>query len=241
MWLSWIVVLSGAPGAAPVPELSDMADLIPKAVIDMRYATQDNFFGMKAYPVARCLLRPSLAQKLVKAQAWLDAKHPGLRLMFKDCYRPNSVQKLLWNAVKGTPKRRYVANPNTKTGSIHSYGAAVDVTLADAEGHELDMGTPFDHLGPEAEPRHEARLLKAKRLSRDQINNRLILRHAMRKGAKIRMIRNEWWHFNEYSAKEIRSHYSRLDVPLEAIPHSRAPNPAKRGQPLENRIDSSSR
>lgn len=201
--------------AAP-PVLVDVAKLDDRFRLDIRYATEDNFFGKKVYPTARCLLRPEVAKMVVKAQAWLDEHHAGYRLLFKDCYRPDHVQHVLWDAVKGTKKARYVANPNTKTGSIHSYGAAVDLTLADEDGKEVDMGTPYDHLGPLAEPRHEARYLKSGKLTKKQVDARLVLRNAMTKGGGFVIIRNEWWHFNAASSKTIRRRYERLDLPFSA-------------------------
>ncbi len=196
------------PGEQP---LVDVRELDPRWVFDLRYATEDNFFGQKAYPVAACFLRKNVAAKMVAAQRWIDVKHPGHVLMFKDCYRPDRVQWILWAAVKDTPKRAYVANPNKKLGSIHSYGAAVDVTLADADGKELDLGTPYDFLGAEAEPRHEAKLRAAGKLTDEQLARRRILREAMRR-AGLRSIPNEWWHFNAPLAGA-----SRLDVPFESL------------------------
>ena len=218
MMLVVVCALSVAQvSATQGPELVDVTRIDGRFATDIRYATKDNFFGQKVYPQARCLLRPSVAKKMQRAQRWLDKNHPGLRLLFKDCYRPHSVQFVLWNAVKGTSKARYVANPNGRTGSIHSYGAAVDVTLADQDGRELDMGTPYDHLGRLAQPRHEAEYLKAGRLTKRQLKNRRILRAAMRR-AGMRGIRNEWWHFNEGTSKQVRARYKRLDVPFDAIP-----------------------
>lgn len=217
---AWLIGLAlAAPGHAE--SLVDVASLDPRFGFDIRYATADNFFGQVAYPEARCLVLRPVGQSLTKAQAFLDEHHPGLRLLFKDCYRPDSVQALLWNAVKGTPKARYVANPNTRTGSIHSYGAAVDLTLMDAEGRELDMGTAYDHLGPKAEPRHEERLLEAGELNPEQVKNRRVLRRAMRNAGFIGL-RNEWWHFNAFSARKTRSQFPRLDVPFSAVPRPSA-------------------
>ncbi len=198
--------------------LVDVQPLHPRFKIDIVYATKDNFAGVVAYPEARCVLRQSVAERMVAAQEWLDAKHPGHGLLFKDCYRPNRVQHVLWNAVKDTPKRAYVANPNTKTGSIHSYGAAVDLTLYGPDGRELDMGTEYDHLGKLAEPRHQGRFVLAGRLTRQHVANRALLRDAMLIAAKMRPIPNEWWHFNADTAKNVRAKYRRLDVPFSAIP-----------------------
>jgi len=212
-----LILMCAAPPAAAA-DLVDVAGLDRRFLLDIRYATADNFFGQKVYPEARCLLRREVAKQVVEAQHWLDEHHPGLRLMFKDCYRPDPIQHVLWDAVKGTSKAAYVANPNTATGSIHSYGAAVDLTLADADGKELDMGTPYDHLGKLAEPRHEARFVKNGELSQEQVDRRQILRTSMTVGGGFSMIRNEWWHFNAAPAAQIRKKYRRLSVPFNAVP-----------------------
>ncbi|MCB9655926.1 MAG: M15 family metallopeptidase [Deltaproteobacteria bacterium] len=200
--------------------LVDVASLDDRFILDIRYATNDNFFNQKVYEAPRCILLAPVAERMLKAQRWLDEHHRnlGLRLMFKDCYRPNHVQFIMWKAVAGTPKARYVANPHTKTGSIHSYGAAVDLTLADAEGRELDMGTPYDFLGRLAEPRHEAAYLADGKLTPDQVQHRRILRSAMVEGGGMHTIPNEWWHFNAAPAKVIRTRHRRLDVPFSNVP-----------------------
>lgn len=219
---------TGAPPPATPPSadapLVDMAGAHPSFRLDIRYATDDNFAGRRIYPVARCLLRPEVARRMQQAQDWLDRKHRGFGLMFKDCYRPHSSQRILYNAVRGTKKARYVANPDTSTGSIHSYGAAVDVTLH-RDGREVDMGTPYDHLGPLAEPRHERRFVRSGRLTKAQVFHRRILRRAMVEGAGMKIIRNEWWHYNVASAREVRKRYPRLDLPL-TVDVPPAPKPA---------------
>lgn len=212
------MVYASFPTSVPEGEepLVEVAKLSPKFRFDIRYATSDNFFGKKVYPSPRCLLRKGVGERMVAAQAWLDEHHPGLVLLFKDCYRPNRIQHVLWDAVKGTPKSKYVADPNTKLGSIHSYGAAVDLTLADAAGKELDMGTPYDFLGPLAEPKREAEFLAAKKLTAAHVANRKILREAMTRTG-MRILPHEWWHFDAAPGPEVRKKYSRLDVPLEAV------------------------
>lgn len=207
-----VLLVASSTSAEPLVRVD--AGLHPAILVSLPYATSDNFFGRKVYPVERCLLRARVAAKMLAAQRLLDREHPGLRLMFKDCYRPDSVQRVMWRAVAGTPKSGYVANPNTPTGSIHSYGAAVDVTLADASGRELDMGTPHDFLGKLAEPRHEARFLAEGKLSEAQLASRKILREVMRR-AGMRSIPNEWWHFDDGTHAEVRARYERLDLPLE--------------------------
>ena len=202
-----------AAAAAAGPLLVDAAAALPGLRIDMPYARRDNFTGQVLYPSARCLLRPAVVAMLGRAQAQLAARDPSLGLVAKDCYRPESVQRRLWAAVRGTRRQGYVANPNGGMGSVHSYGAAVDVSLVDASGQELDLGTPYDFLGPRAEPRREAEQLAAGLLTPQQVALRAALRAAMR-AAGFKSIPNEWWHFDAWRAAALRQRYRRLDVPL---------------------------
>ena len=129
-----------------------------------------------------------------------------------------SIQRELYAAVAGTPRAGYVANPDGPTGSVHTYGAAVDVSLMDVHGQEVDMGTPFDHVGRLAQPRYEAAYLRAKKLTRRQVAHRHMLRRAL-VAAGFRTIRNEWWHFDAVQGAALRRRYTRLDVPLADVPH----------------------
>lgn len=195
--------------------LTDPLTLDPTLRLDLRYATDDNFAHTQLYPVARCLLRPEVARMLAKAQGYLAAQQPGHTLVLKDCYRPRSVQARLWSVVRGTKQQGYVADPNgPRGGSVHSYAAAVDLTVADAEGHELDMGTPFDYLGRLAEPRREAAYAASGELTAAQLRNRKLLRAAMVQGGGFRAIPNEWWHFDAWQGAALRQRYQALDVPL---------------------------
>jgi D-alanyl-D-alanine dipeptidase len=215
------LVLSLATLAAPPSPSADEALVVlgriePRWRFDLVYARADNFAGRVVYTHAVCALRQSVALRLRDAQRYLDRHHAGLVLLFKDCYRPDHAQRLLFAAVRGTPKARYVADPRGARGSMHSYGAAVDVTLADAEGRELDLGTPHDFLGALAEPRLEARFVADGKLTSAQVERRAILRAAMRAGG-MRSIPNEWWHFDAGRHDEIVARYTRLDVALDAI------------------------
>ncbi|MBI2375381.1 MAG: M15 family metallopeptidase [Deltaproteobacteria bacterium] len=216
----WVLVLGRSASAEPpkvVPAgeepLVELTRLDPKIQVDLVYATSENFAGVKLYPVARCLLREGVAKKIAKAQVWLDQHRPGWLLRMKDCYRPDAAQWLLFRAVKGTSKARYVADPRRPAGSLHSRGASVDVTLSDGQS-ELDMGTPHDFLGELAEPRHESRFVSNGSLSARALENRRALRAAMR-WAGMRGILREWWHFDDDKAEAVVAKYSRLDVPLE--------------------------
>ena len=118
--------------------------LSPEILLDMKYATADNFLGQVVYDCAECYLRKATAQALVAAQKDFVAQGYSLKLF--DCYRPLSVQKKMWKILPGT---HYVANP--AKGSKHNRGAAVDLTLVEiATGKEVDMGTPFDTFSPKA-------------------------------------------------------------------------------------------
>ncbi len=211
-----LALLLAVIAAAPA-DLVDAAQKEPRWILDIKYATTDNFTGQKLYPVARCLLRAEVAEMLVRAQKWLDAHHPEHVLMLKDCYRPAHIQHVMWKVVEGTSMQPYVANPNSKTGSVHNYGAAVDLTLAKG-GKEVDMGTPYDHLGILAEPRHEARFLAEGKLTQAQVDARHVLRDAMVQGGGFLALPNEWWHFDALQGKALRQKYEKLDVPLQAVP-----------------------
>lgn len=149
---------------------------------DMRYATSNNFLKETVYPCDNCLVRSQVAQALIKANDQFKKK--GYKIKFYDCFRPVDVQKKMW-AIK--PDSRYVANPN-KSGSIHNRGAAVDITLVDASGKELDMGTEFDHFGEEA---HHAYT----KLSEQVLANRKLLKTIMEQSGFVAQS-TEWWHYN---------------------------------------------
>jgi D-alanyl-D-alanine dipeptidase len=111
--------------------------------VDLRYATRDNFVGKSVYGGLDCaFLRREAAAGLLQARDWLQAARPGWCLRVLDALRPQRVQEALYAELAGTPLARYLAAP--ERGSIHSFGMAVDLTLVDAAGHELDMGAAFE-------------------------------------------------------------------------------------------------
>ena len=149
-------------------------------VLDLKYATTDNFLKQKVYDCPECFLRTNTAKALVKANQ--DFIKLGFRIKLYDCYRPLDVQKKMWQILPGT---NYVANP--KKGSKHNRGAAVDLTLVDLKGNDLDMGTKFDFFGPEA---HHTYL----KHSREVLTNRKLLKETLEKH-NFKSIYNEWWHY----------------------------------------------
>jgi D-alanyl-D-alanine dipeptidase len=186
-------------------ELIDIQKLEPSILIDLKYATTDNFTGKVIYPdLHQAYFHPVAANKLAKAQQLLQGQHPGFSLLVYDAARPLHIQETLWKAVKETPLSRYVAHPD-KTG-LHNYGMAVDLTIADSLQIPLDMGTPFDYFGKKAGINHEDSLLMIGLLTREQINNRRILRNVMRQ-AGFYAIEGEWWHFNACSLSEAKEKY----------------------------------
>jgi D-alanyl-D-alanine dipeptidase len=191
------LLLAATPAPPPGGELVDVAALLPRAVLDIRYATPDNFTGQVLYPAARCLLRAEVAARLAKAAARLEAA--GYRLRLYDCYRPLSVQWKMW---KVFPKPGFVANP--KTGSIHNRGGAVDVGLSAPDGTELKMPTAFDAFVKEAYADAVEGIPAELRERRDR------LRGAMEaEGFKVN--RMEWWHYEAAGARG----FPLLDVPLD--------------------------
>lgn len=197
------------PAAPPVPGLVDATTVVPALQVELRYSTPDNFLGKDVYgDLEACRLQGPAAQKLAEADRLLRATHPELRLHAWDCARPHAVQVAMWAIVKGTPQQGYVADP--ARGSVHNFGCAVDLTVATEAGVPIDMGTPFDHFGIEAQPRHEAELVAAGKLSEAQVANRRILRDAMT-GAGFLAIPNEWWHFDCLPAAEARARFPMVE------------------------------
>ncbi|MCB1178907.1 MAG: M15 family metallopeptidase [Leptospiraceae bacterium] len=189
--------------------LVDVKKLIPKVIVDLKYSGKDNFLGEDMYgDLKNCYLQKEVAYKLKKSYNYLQKIKKGYTFYIYDGARPLRVQKFMWEKVKGTPQQPYVADP--KNGSIHNFGSAIDLTLADENGKELDMGTEFDFFGDLAEPRLESKLLKEGKLTLEQIKNRKLLREVMSiSGFKVRP--NEWWHFNAYGIREVKKKYGILN------------------------------
>lgn len=185
--------------------LIDVRTIDPTIRVVLPYASNDNFTKQILYESSQyAYLQPEVAEMLAKASQLLREKHPKYRLLVWDAARPLSVQQKMWNIVKGTPDNIYVANP-AKTG-LHNYGTAVDVTLTNDLGIELDMGTPYDFFGLAAQPAHEKQMIKQGKLTQTQLDNRLLLRSVMNQAGFITYQR-EWWHFNACSLSEAKSKY----------------------------------
>lgn len=210
-------------------KLVDIRSVDSTIRVNLKYSTPDNFIGENVYGgLAVCYLRREAAEKLATAQRLLKEKRPGYSLLIYDALRPRRIQNRMWSIVKGTPRQPYVANP--KTGSVHNFGAAVDLTIVDDRGVELDMGTPFDYFGAKAQPRYEAMFLHPELLKKTtldtilrkqieddlkmrgalqqlQVENRRLMRGIMIK-AGFRPIANEWWHFDAFPVDEVRKRFT---------------------------------
>lgn len=159
--------------------LVDLAQFIPDAVIDMRYASANNIAGQalqQSLTVAK--LDEHVARRLALVAEQLTAQ--GLRLVIWDAYRPKSVHVQLQEL---QPDARYVAK-----NSNHCKGLAVDVTLANTEGRYLDMGTDHDEFSQRAH-------INTGGLSAMQVANRRILTVSMESAGFVRWP-YEWWHFD---------------------------------------------
>ncbi|SJZ57692.1 D-alanyl-D-alanine dipeptidase [Porphyromonas circumdentaria] len=188
----------------------EVTTLAPEIVIDLRYATTDNFTGQQLYTdLNKAYLEKGFAQRIAKAQTILSRRRPGYRLVIFDAARPISVQRKMYALVANTPLKIYVANGDR--GGRHNYGVAVDLSIVDEKGNLLDMGTPFDHFGEEAHTDKEEQLVKAGRISPQAKANREFLRQIMAE-VGLRCYHREWWHFQErIDMKEVRRRYSLLN------------------------------
>lgn len=176
------------PSPTPLADLADdelvrVSDYAPDIIIDLRYATQDNFTGQVIYDFDEAYLRCGTLKKLIEVQA--ELMEAGRRLVILDAYRPVAAQFALWEAC---PDPVFVANPNYGYSS-HSRGNTVDVTLADAEGVLLPMPSEFDEFSALADRDYSD-------ASAEGAENARLLENAMvRRG--FHAYSAEWWHYTD--------------------------------------------
>ena len=184
----------------------NVRELDPTLQVSLMYARADNFVGSVLYDDLRqAYLHPEAAAALVKAQKRLKQLRPELSLKIYDAARPMHIQQKMWNKVKNTSMKIYVSNP-AHGGGLHNYGLAVDITLCDAKGDSLPMGTKIDHLGIAAHIDQESLLVAKGTISKRAQQNRQLLRQVMRY-AGFKPLRTEWWHFNFKSRAEAKRLY----------------------------------
>jgi D-alanyl-D-alanine dipeptidase len=152
-------------------------------------------------------LHVDAAAALERVVTWLAAKRPGCTALVLDALRPQRVQQQLWDALAGTGLQMYLANP--ERGSIHSYGMALDITILDEHGRELDMGTGFDDMTELSHPKLEEGFLQTGALSEVQVAHRRLLREAMFQAGFVG-INTEWWHFDCGDRNLVRQTFRRV-------------------------------
>lgn len=187
--------------------LVDIQKVIPGILVDLRYSDTANFLHADVYDdLEKVYLQPDVAEKLKLAQQYLKEKDSSLSLLVFDGVRPRSVQQKMWDMVDIplAERGKFVSNP--AKGSLHNYGAAVDVTIADVSGNELDMGTPFDDPSQLAYPTMEKHFLESGELTQEQVKNRQLLRSVLIKAGFFN-IQTEWWHFNSCYREEAAVKY----------------------------------
>ena len=168
--------------------LVEITEVTHNIILDMRYATENNFTGQTIYDCDRCFLRP---EALVLFEKAIDlAAAQGYRFKILDAHRPQYAQERLWEVC---PNPDYIANP--ASGSHHTRGVAVDLTLVDSDGQELDMGTPFDSF--DTASHHGSQVI-----STAAARNRYLLLGIMMSAGWDFYV-NEWWHYQMYKPREI--------------------------------------
>ena len=165
-------------------KMTNLQELIPNIILDLRYATKNNFMGRRMYPkkINYSFLRSPAAQALAHVQKELNTMGYGLKVF--DAYRPYSVTEKFWELVHDD---RYVADP--KKGSGHNRGIAVDLTIVELNTkHELKMPTGFDNFTDSAH--HDFM-----NLPNDVLKNRELLKKTMEKYGFVAFA-TEWWHYS---------------------------------------------
>lgn len=166
----------------PENALVDLEKYIPGILLDIRYATINNFTGQKVYYAARAYARKPVADSLIKIQNELESKGLGLKIF--DAYRPYSATLKFYEVY---PDTNFVAAP--WRGSMHNRGCAVDVTLIDLKTRkELEMPTPFDDFSVKAGQLYMD--LPANVLQNRQLHRDIMIRHG------FIQYNPEWWHYN---------------------------------------------
>jgi len=189
-------------------KLTNVQQLDSNIWVDLKYSTSDNFLKSNVYGgLTRAYLHPEVASKLVDAQKILSDQKPGWHIVLLDATRPLSIQKIMWDQINvpNTERSKYLSEP--RYGSLHNYGAAVDVQLLNENNQLVDMGTPFDSFEKLSYPIYELEYRRNGQLSEAAYQNRIFLRKLMNQ-AGFTSITTEWWHFNSCTRKEAKKRYT---------------------------------
>jgi D-alanyl-D-alanine dipeptidase len=170
----------------PIPnddEIVKIIDYIPNIVIDLKYATTDNFTGKVIYDFTDAYLRYGTIRKLMNVQDKLNEL--GYTLVIWDAYRPVEAQWTLWNVY---PDSTYVANPNTGYSS-HNRGNTIDITIQKLDGESVEMPTGFDEFSKKANRDYSD-------VSKNARSNALLLENIMIE-CGFKPLKTEWWHYSD--------------------------------------------
>lgn len=175
---------------------------------ELKYASEDNFMHRVLYDtLKKPYVQIDIARRLAKSQEYLTGRDSGYHLLVYDALRPLSVQWEMWNALDTIPafeRGKFVSNP--RNGSVHNYGAAVDLTICQSNKKPLDMGAEYDDIRKIAYPSLESEFLKSGEITQQQIANRKLLRRTL-KSQGFSNIPTEWWHFNAFPRPVVKSKY----------------------------------
>jgi D-alanyl-D-alanine dipeptidase len=192
--------------------LIDIQTLDARIFVDLKYADTHNFMHKKVYTtLQKAFLQKEVALKVAKAQQKLSAIDSNLHLLIYDAARPRYVQQIMWDLLDTMPiyrRVKFVSNP--QHGSIHNYGCAVDITVCDAQKTPLDMGAGFDDSREIAYPSLEEKFIANGQLSKQQQDNRKLLRKVMY-ASGMWNIPSEWWHFNGMTRAAAQKKYKIIE------------------------------
>jgi D-alanyl-D-alanine dipeptidase len=212
----WVFFFTGFSDANKIEVKFIQAGLVDVSSIDRTIQVdlvnsdpKKNYFRENFYDgLTKAYLRKEVAIKLSRAQKRLRKRYPGFSLLILDAARPRSVSRRMYEHMKGTAYERFVANPDK--GSMHNFGIAVDITIVDAAGKELDMGfSPFRKSTPELYWLYVKKKLGFK-LSDKQRKNRKLLADTMVNAGFI-PLSYEWWHFNGMLKSDARRQYKIIE------------------------------
>lgn len=179
--------------------LVNLETYIPNVVLDIRYATENNFTQTAIYTAPKAWLRKEAADSLLKIQQILNAQGLGIKVF--DAYRPYAATLYFYEVYGDTT---FVAAP--WKGSIHNRGGAIDLTIINLEtGEELAMPTPFDEFSEKASHSYTD-------LPSNVIANREKLCKIMTDNGFTKY-EHEWWHYNIKG----RNKYALMDISFEEL------------------------
>lgn len=157
---------------------------IPDIYVELRYATENNFTGVKIYDFTEAYLRYGTVKKLAQVQK--ELKQQGYSLKIWDAYRPFEAQQKLWEVY---PDPNYVANPADGMKK-HNLGGTVDITMVAADGSIIPMPTEFDDFSLKADRNY------SDIDNEEAVNNVMILQNAMENNG-FTGYQGEWWDYSD--------------------------------------------